>query len=215
MSAPLLGGVLGLALLDSLNPATIACVTLLLVAPSKRPLRTAAAFVVGAYLTVLGLGAALHSGAAVLGDTSVVRRVGLTVAAVLVLVAATRRLRHRERGSVCLPGWVGPWSAMPLGVLVTGADLPNAFPYLVAIERLVAAQVPQGQALLLLAGYAAVYVLPCALLVLGATLAWSRVHPRLQTLLDRFGAARRVPASRPAAAGLAAVGLGLLAFAWA
>ena len=55
-------------------------------------------------------------------------------------------------------------------VLVTGADLPNAVPYLVAIERLVAAQVPQAQALLVLAGYAAVYVLPCALLVLGAAL---------------------------------------------
>lgn len=215
MSAALLGGVLGLALLDALNPATIACVALLLVAPSKRPLPTAAAFVVGAYLTVLGLGAAVHSGAAVLGDTSVVRRVGLSVAAALVLIAAVRRLRHRERAAVSLPGWVGPWSAVPLGVLVTGADLPNAFPYLVAIERLVAAQVPHGQALLVLAGYAAVYVLPCALLVLGATLTWSRVQPRLQALFERFGTARTVPASRPAAAGLAAVGLAVLGFAWA
>ena len=206
---------LGLALLDALNPATIACVALLLVAPSRRPLQTAAAFVLGAYLTVLGLGAAVHTGAAVLGDTSVVRRVGLSVAAALVLVAAVRRLHHRERAAVSLPGWIGPWSAVPLGVLVTGADLPNAFPYLVAIERLVAAQVPQGQALLVLAGYAAVYVLPCALLVLGATLTWSRVQPRLQALFERFGTARTVPASRPAAAGLAAVGIGVLAFAWA
>lgn len=215
MSAALLSGVFGLALLDALNPATIACVALLLVAPSRRPLRTAAAFVTGAYVTVLGLGAAVHSGAAVLGDTSVVRRVGLSVAAVLVLVAAARRLRDRDRGPVSLPGRVGPWSAVPLGVVVTGADLPNAFPYLVAIERLVAAQVPQGQALLVLAGYAAVYVLPCALLVLGAALTWSRVEPRLRALFDRFGTARTVRASRPAAAGLAAVGLGVLAFAWA
>ena len=143
MSPALLVGVLGLALLDALNPATIACVALLLVAPSKRPLRTATAFVVGAFLTVLLLGITVHSGAAVLGDTTVVRRVGLSVAAVLLLVAAVRRLRDRERGTVSLPGWVGPWTAVPLGVLVTGADLPNAFPYLIAIERLVAAQVPQ------------------------------------------------------------------------
>ena len=215
MSTALLGGVLGLALLDALNPATIACVALLLVAPSQRPLRTATAFVVGAYVTVLVLGAAVHSGAAVLGDTTVVRRVGLSVAAALVLVTAVRRLRHRKRAAVSLPRWIGPWRAVPLGVLVTGADLPNAFPYLVAIERLVAAQVPQGQALLVLAGYAAVYVLPCALLVLGATLTWSRVHTRLQALFERFGTARTVPASRSAAAGLAALGVGILAFAWA
>jgi cytochrome c biogenesis protein CcdA len=215
VSAGLLGGVLGLALLDALNPATIACVALLLVAPSRRPLRTAASFVLGAYLTVLVLGATVHAGAGLLDDTSVVRRVALTVAAVLVLAAAARRLRDRQRAAVSLLAWVGPWSAVPLGVLVTGADLPNAFPYLDAIERLVAAQLPQGQALLVLAGYAALYALPCALLVLGAALTWSRVQPRLHALFERFGRAGTVPASRPAAAGLAAVGLGVLAFAWA
>ena len=210
----LLSGIVGLALLDALNPATIACVALLLVSPSRAPLRTAAAFVVGAYLTVLALGTTVLGGAAVLGDTTVVRRVALTVAGLLVLVAAVRRLRTRHRRAVALPGWVGPWTAAPLGVLVTGADLPNAFPYLVAIERLVAARVPEGQALLVLAGYAAVYVLPCALLVLGASLTWRRLQPRLEALFARFGTAREVPASRAAATGLAAVGLGVLAFAW-
>lgn len=128
MSAALVSGILGLALLDALNPATIACVALLLVAPSRRPLPTAGAFVLGAYLTVLVLGATVHAGAAVLDDTTGVRRVGLTIAAVLVLVAAARRLRDRRRDAVSLPAWIGPWTAMPLGVLVTGADLPNAFP---------------------------------------------------------------------------------------
>jgi cytochrome c biogenesis protein CcdA len=115
---------------------------------------------------------------------------------------------------VSLPGWVRPWTAVPLGVLVTGADLPNAFPYLITLERLVSAQVTEGQALLALAGYAAVYVLPCALLVLGAALTWRRVQPRLEALFARFGTAREVPASYPAATGLATVGLGVLALAW-
>lgn len=215
MSATLLGGIAGLALLDALNPATIACVALLLVSPSRQPLRTAAAFVVGAYLTVLVLGVAVLGGAAALGDTAVVRRVGLTVAAALVLLSAARRLRAGHRAAVAMPSWVGPWTSVPLGVLVTGADLPNAFPYLVAIERLVAAQVTEGQALLVLAGYSAVYVLPCALLVAGAALTWRRVRPRLEGLFARYGTAREVPASRPAAAGLAVFGGGLLAFAWA
>ena len=59
------------------------------------------------------------------------------------------------------------------------------------------------------------YVLPCALLVLGAALTWSRVQPRLQALFARFGTARTVAASRSAAAGLAAIAFGVLAFALA
>jgi hypothetical protein len=58
-------------------------------------------------------------------------------------------------------------------------------------------------------------VLPCVLLVLGAAVTWSRVQPRLQAVFVRFGTARTVAASRSAAAGLAAIALGVLAFAWA
>lgn len=140
-------------MLDALNPTTIACVALLLVSPSRAPLRTAAAFVLGAWLTVLVL-VAVHTGAAALGDTGVVWRVGLSLAAGLLLVAGARRLRRRPRAAVGVPRWVGPWTAVPLGVLVTGADLPNAFPYLIVIERLVAAGVPQLQTVAVLAGYA-------------------------------------------------------------
>ena len=60
MSATLLAGVTGLALLDALNPATIAGVALLLLAPLAHPVRAAAGFVAGAYLTVLGLGALMY-----------------------------------------------------------------------------------------------------------------------------------------------------------
>ncbi|MFC7484327.1 hypothetical protein ACFQX7_35850 [Luedemannella flava] len=57
MTAALLAGVAGLALLDALNPATLAGVALLLLAPMARPVLAAAGFVAGAYLTVLALGA--------------------------------------------------------------------------------------------------------------------------------------------------------------
>ena len=57
MSAELIGGLLGLAALDALNPATIAGVALPLLAPIARPEASAAAFVTGAYLTVLAAGA--------------------------------------------------------------------------------------------------------------------------------------------------------------
>ena len=91
MSAALLAGVAGLALLDALNPATIAGVALLLLAPMTHPVRAAAGFVAGAYLTVLSLGAVVYVGADVAADAA--------------------------------------------------GNVPNAFPYFIAIERIVDAGV--------------------------------------------------------------------------
>ncbi len=220
MSAALLAGIAGLALLDALNPATIGGVALILLAPLRRPLACAAAFVAGAYATVLALGLAVWSGAdaaadAVTGGVVWVRRIALGLAAVLLLVAAVRRLRSRHRRAVTLPAWFGPWTAAPLGVLVTGADLPNAFPYVVAIERLVTAGVPDGQAVAVLAGYALVYCLPCLVLLgLGATHGGA-VRRRLGGVYDRIGSARTVPRSVPAALGLVGLAAGVTAFALA
>ena len=53
VSTALLITVTGLALLDSLNPATILGVGLILVLPNRHPVRAALAYVLGAYLTVL------------------------------------------------------------------------------------------------------------------------------------------------------------------
>src|SRR3712207_9365697 len=63
MTTGLLLGIGGLALLDALNPATIAGVALLLLAPGSQHLRSATAFVVGAYGTVFALGAVIYLGA--------------------------------------------------------------------------------------------------------------------------------------------------------
>lgn len=203
----LLWTIAGLAALDSLNPATIAGVTLILLAPLRRPGLSALAYVTGAYVTVLGVGSGLFLGSATLGDTVAgaaawVRRGALLLAAVVLLVGAVRRLRTRTRPAVVLPAWFGPWTAAPLGVLVTGADLPNAFPYLIAIERLNAADVPTGNGLLVLALYGFVYCLPC-LLLLVAGLTWRRrITDRLRRVHDQLGGERLQPRSIPAALGL-------------
>ncbi len=218
MSATLLAGILGLALLDALNPATIGGGALILLAPLRRPVACAAAFVAGAYLTVLALGLAVFAGAgaaadAVTGGVTWVRRIALGLAAVLLLVAAVRRLRSRHRGAVTLPSWFGPWTAAPVGVLVTGADLPNAFPYLIAIERMVSADVPAGLGVAVLAGYALVYCAPCLVLLgLGAAHGAS-VRRRLGAVHERIGSARTVPRSIPAALGLVTLAAGVTALA--
>ena len=218
MSPTLAGGIAGLAVLDSFNPATIAGVALILLSPMRRPGASALAYVLGAYVVVLAAGTAIYLSAgaaasAVSGGVLWIRRAAFALAALALLVAAFRRLRNRRRAAVELPAWFSPWTAAPIGVLVTGADLPNAFPYLVAIERLVSAGVPTGPGVLLLALYAVVYCLPCLVLLLLGTLHGERVRRRLGRVYDRIGRERTVSRSLPAAAGLALLAAGAAAVA--
>ena len=50
MMGVLIAGIAGLALLDSLNPATIVAITLILLTGPRRPILSAMAFVIGAAL---------------------------------------------------------------------------------------------------------------------------------------------------------------------
>lgn len=207
LTAGLIAVIAGLAAVDSLNPATIAGVALVLLAPLRRPAATALAYVAGAYVVVLATGAGLFVGGgelgrAVEGGTAWVRRGALLLAALILVVSGARRLRTRTRAAIALPRWFGPWTAGPLGVLATGADLPNAFPYLIAIERLNAAQVPTGAGLVVLALYAFVYCLPCLLLLVAGLIWRGHITSRLQRVYERLGAERVRPRSVPAAVGL-------------
>jgi hypothetical protein len=150
MSAALLAGITGLALLDALNPATILSVTLILLATPRRPGLTALSAVTGAALTVFTVGSVLYLSAgaaagAVDGVITALRFTAFGAAAVSLAVAGVRRLSDRPRRPIELPPWFSPATALPFGVLITAADLPNAFPYFIAIERLVDAGVPGWQ----------------------------------------------------------------------
>jgi cytochrome c biogenesis protein CcdA len=218
MTAALLAGVAGLALLDALNPATIAGVALLLLAPMAHPTRAAAGFVAGAYLTVLGLGTVVYVGADTAADAAGsglvwVRRTAFSVAAIALAVAGLRRLRPRIRPAVTVPRWVNPLTAAALGVLMTGADLPNAFPYFLAIERIVSADISTVHAVLILSGYALVYCLPCLLLLIAGAAHGDRVRRRLSRLYERLGAEKHQPRRVPVAVGYLAAATGVLAIA--
>ncbi|MEV6492704.1 GAP family protein, partial [Actinoplanes sp. NPDC051633] len=211
-------GVAGLALLDALNPATIAGVALLLLAPMAHPVRAAAGFVTGAYLTVLALGTAVYIGADVAADAVGngliwVRRIAFTVAAVGLAVAGLRRLRPRIRPAVTVPGWVNPTSAAVLGLVMTGADLPNAFPYFIAIERIVNADLGTTRSLVIIAGYALIYCLPCLLLLIAGAARGDRVRRRLGSLYERLGAEKKQPRSVPIAAGYLVAAAGVFTIA--
>jgi Sap, sulfolipid-1-addressing protein len=220
VTAALLLAIAGLAALDSLNPATILTVALVLLSPVRRPVASALTFVSGAYVTVAALGIVLFLSAgaaadAVSGGLVWIRRIAFGIAAAMLLVAAVRRLRSRDRKAVGLPGWFSPWTAAPLGVLVTAADLPNAFPYVIAIERMLSADVPPSTGIPVILGYALVYCVPCLVLLAAGVALGPRVRRRLQPLYDRWGAATVVPASRRAALGLTALAVGAAAVATA
>ena len=191
ISSGLLAGIAALALADSLNPATIVVITLILLTVRQRPAASAMTFVLGAMCTVFVLGAVIFLGAGAAADAVSeglvwLRRVVFLVAAVTLAVAGARRLKSRQRKAIELPSWFGAWTAAPLGVLVTGADLPNAFPYFIAIERLVDADVPTPDGLLVLVSYALIYCTPCLILLALGLAHGDKVKLRLRKILDRF-----------------------------
>jgi Sap, sulfolipid-1-addressing protein len=212
---PLLAGIAGLALLDSLNPATIAAVALVLLLAQRRPVFSAVAVAAGAYLTVLGVGLVLFFSAgaaadAVNGVVVALRFVAFGLAGFSLIVAGVRRLRDRPRKRVRLPDWFSPATAIGLGAGMTAADLPNAFPYFIAIERLLNANVSGLTGVAVIAGYAAIYCLPCVVLVVIGSVAHDKVGGRLQRLVARFttGVVRR---SVPIAVGSMVAGVGVAA----
>lgn len=192
MTSALLAGIAGLALLDSLNPATIVAVTLVLIAAPRRAGFLAGAAVLGAAITVFAAGAALFltAGAAadaVDGIVTGLRYLAFGAAGIALITAGIRRLTERPRHPITLPTWFGPWTALPFGAVLTAADLPNAFPYFIAIERLVSSDVNVGVGLLVIAGYTLIYCLPCLAMLAVGVMARDRVRTKLQRLVDRFG----------------------------
>lgn len=206
MRSELVIALMGLALLDSLNTSTLFIVMVVLLG-ARDPLRSGAAYAAGAVLAFVALAVALYTGAsaaeAVVSDLARwLRRGTFALLAVWLLFLAWKRLRDRPRKPFLLPAWFSPLTAVPIGVAATIADLPNAFPLFLAVERLVAADLDRQVGVVALCGYTVVYSLPVvALLLLGARRG-ARVRAGMQRITDRFlsGVARR---SIPLAAGFA------------
>jgi cytochrome c biogenesis protein CcdA len=165
-------------------------------------------FLLGAVI-FLGAGAAADA----VGDGLVwLRRIVFLVAAITLFIAGVRRLKDRERRGVNLPSWFGFGTALPLGVAMTGADLPNAFPYFIAIERMIDADTSTGIGFLVLAGYAVIYCVPCLILLALGISHGGKVRDRLRRVHERFstGTAKR---SVPTAIALFLLGAAVLSIA--
>ncbi|WP_157973766.1 GAP family protein [Desertihabitans aurantiacus] len=197
MRSELVIALAGLALLDSLNTSTLFIVMVVLLS-ARDPVRAGVAYAVGAVLAFLGLAVALYTGAsaaeAVVSDMARwLRRGTFALLALWLLFLAYKRLRDRPRKPFLLPGWFSPLTAAPIGVAATVADLPNAFPLFLAVERLVAADLDTHVGVLALCGYTVLYALPVAALLLLGARRGARVRAGMQRITDRFlsGVARR------------------------
>jgi len=196
MSTGLALTLVGLALLDALNSSAMLLAVAALLAAPRRPLASAIACVAGAAAATGVVGVALYLGAsaaedAVTGGLEAVRRAGLLLLAVLLLVHAVRRSRARTGRGPGLPRWFSPATAVALGALGALGDLPTAFPFLLALERLVSAHVPAATAVLALVGYLVVLSAP-SLVVVGVVAAHrDRARALLDGLLGRLGGKER------------------------
>ncbi|WP_205325430.1 GAP family protein [Glycomyces sp. YM15] len=204
MSGALLWGLTGLALLDSVNTATIWIVIVILLG-AKRPAPTGWAFMLGAAASFLTFALMFYFGltfadSVLDGFTLWLRRLLFFGLAVALVVMGVRRLRPRERKGYTLPPWVNAWSALPFGALATVGDLPNAFPMVLAVERLIEADVDTLVAVVVLVGYTLVYALPSAL-ILAAGLAFNEeLREQLQSMLNGRTSGTAEPSPKAAAA---------------
>src|SRR5688500_17818715 len=124
---PLTGGLLwsltGLALLDSVNAATIWLVIVILLG-ARRPTPTGWAFMLGVSVSFLAFALMFYFGlsfadSVLEGFTVWLRRLLFAGLGAALIVMGVRRLRPRERKGYTLPPWVNAWSALPFGVLAT------------------------------------------------------------------------------------------------
>lgn len=180
----------GLAVVDSINTSTIWLVILILLT-ARRPIATGWAYTAGAMSLFFIFAITLFLGAATAGtfveDISVwMRRLILVALTVFFVVMAVRRLKTRVRKMPVAPKWVNPLMALPLGLIATLSDLPNAFPLFIAVERLIASGVDNITGVAILAGYTVIYALPTLAILVGGIFFRKRIMKRLQNFMRRF-----------------------------
>lgn len=187
MTLALLSTLLLLALLDSLNPITIAGAVFLLLTP--RPIPRAVSFVAGASLAYFAGGALLYLGFGAVFERVLAYLSGpwmhiLLVTAGALMVAVAIWMDHsppREDASgKSKIKSLHPALTFLIGANVTASDLPTAFPLIAAVERMASAGLDTSAALVSLAFYVLVYALPLFLLLGGYLLLRERSTTFLQ-----------------------------------
>jgi cytochrome c biogenesis protein CcdA len=164
----LAAALLGIALVDSLNPSALVVTTLLLAGAD--PFRRSLAYIAGIAVTyyLVGVAVALGASNALSAAVESLQRpavgFGIEAALGLLLVGFAVRTPRREDAPPRVRGVSLP-AAFLTGVTITAVESTTALPYIGALTALVRAEVPLGQTLVVLVAYNLVFVLPPLLLV--------------------------------------------------
>jgi cytochrome c biogenesis protein CcdA len=192
----LVPAIVGLAVVDSINPsALLATIALLLRGRSARPL--VAVYVVAVLATYFAIGLALTLGLGLTPDavlesdaTYLAQGVlgGAMLAYALVAPGGRRRDPAEPRG---LPAVRRPAAVFALGAAVTVLELPTALPYLGAVGALTRADLAVAEWLALLGLYNLIFVLPPLALLAGHAALGDRAETVLAGLRTRLGRGAR------------------------
>jgi cytochrome c biogenesis protein CcdA len=191
----LLPAIVGLAVIDSINPsALLATIMLLLRGRRARPL--VAVYVVAVLATYLAIGVVLTLGLGLTPQALIHSDAAYLVQGVLgagmLAYAVVAPGRRRHRGPVeppRLPMATRPLAVLALGMTVTVLELPTALPYLGAVGMLTRGDLAVTEWLPLLLLYNLIFVLPPLVLLAGHLALGRRADVVLGRLRDRLGGA--------------------------
>jgi cytochrome c biogenesis protein CcdA len=171
-----------IAIVDSFNPTAIGAIIVLLAMPRPVPRVIAAilgfafAYFVFGVLVVLGAGNLIAQVSAWFTETfsnppPILYVAQLALAAGLVYYFVRQRRKKLLVEPLSAPPsksvrWAStPVAAFALGAALNASELPTAFPYLAALERITASQVLTIEAIFALAVYALIFVLPLIIIL--------------------------------------------------
>lgn len=185
---------LGLALLDSINPSALAVTMYLMFA--GRPFAAKVLTYVGAvFASYLGLGVLLMLGLnSVRGYLEsplayvIQGIVGVVLLAYAVFAPDKSRVADKD---VREPRSLNFGAVFLLGVTVTVVEFSTAFPYLGAVALMTNAGLSSMQWMPILSVYNAIFVAPPLLLLVAYSLFGSRLEGRFEKLRERFASGSR------------------------
>lgn len=165
MTTALFFSIIGLALLDSLNPSLF--VTQFYLLTTERPLPRILSYIAGVIVINLGAGLLVLAGFQVVFaelisqiSSSLWWTLELLVGIGLIVVGLWMRRKKTTSAAVQQPRSLRPIHTFLLGMAITLQEVTTAAPYLVAIERISQAELPTLNNLLMLVVYNAIYVAP-------------------------------------------------------
>ncbi|WP_229498410.1 GAP family protein [Nostoc mirabile] len=165
----LLISLIPLAAVDSLNPTTTALQIYLLITP--KPLVRSITFILGiiaGYWTA-GLLIALGFSKVIVNVINSADKfiyvIQFIIGIVLIIIGSTLNQSFGKQATIKHPKSLKPMSTFVLGVVATLWDVPTALPYIIAIERIVAAKLNLLKLIGVLGFYNLIFVLPLIVLL--------------------------------------------------